>query len=104
MKVFKSTFSTALFAIMTYENGLTTFTPFIHELKIGSRIYSGSEVKSFKLYNGCSSDLKNMKLFSTINNIELFPFSGSILCRAAGAGATLISRNRNIAVIKLKSG
>jgi len=97
-------FHNALLALTLYENGLMVYMPLTSGLKVGNLIFSGITTTSDKKFNGCSLLLKNIKLFSVINNIELYPFSGAILCRSAGVGAILISRINDMSILKLNSG
>ncbi len=93
---------TANIASIIYDNGLFAYIIISENIKLGEKIYSGI----FNMFNksGNTSLLKNVKLFSLINNIELYPSKGSSLCRAAGTSVLLTSFNKNKAVIKLKSG
>jgi len=54
------------------------------------------ELKNFrgKLKNGFAISLKYINLFTIINNIELKPYKGSSLSRAAGASSLLIGKKK----------
>jgi large subunit ribosomal protein L2 len=58
--------------------------------------------KSIK--SGYTCLLDNIKLFSIINNIELYPNRGFSISRSAGSNSLLTSINKNISTLKLKSG
>jgi large subunit ribosomal protein L2 len=47
--------------------------------------------------------IKHIPLFSIISMIELKPFRGSTICRAAGTKCLLIGRKQNLATLKLTS-
>ena len=104
-KIIKDLNRTAFLAGIIYDNGLFSYIISTEGLKIGDKIYSGS----FKNYN---DDLKNgytallgfINLFTIINNIEIKPYSGSILSRSAGTCSLLIAKINNSVLIKLKSG
>lgn len=53
---------------------------------------------------GFALPIYNFSLFSLVNNIELYPFSGSSLIRAAGTSAIIINKYMNYVLVKLKSG
>lgn len=53
---------------------------------------------------GSALPLSYLKLFTVVSNIELYPFSGSVLARAAGAGAILTVQSLDSSVLKFKSG
>jgi len=74
-------------------------------LKIWDRIYSGS-LKNFKhsIQNSYALPLYLINLFSIINNIELYPYSGSSLSRSAGSSALLVGKKKKKIILKLKSG
>jgi len=71
-------------------------------MKIGQQIYSG--ILNIKNKIGYTSLLGNIKLFTIINNIELYPEKGFSLIRAAGCNSILTSLNKEIVTLKLKSG
>jgi large subunit ribosomal protein L2 len=48
--------------------------------------------------------LKNLNLFSLVNNIELYPFKKAELCRAAGTSALVTGKNNNKVFLKLNNG
>lgn len=74
-------------------------------LKIGSKIYSGSFYDEAEVnFIGLSIPLKKIRLFSLINNIEKYPFSGGTITRAAGSCAVLTSKLLDSVTVKLKSG
>lgn len=53
---------------------------------------------------GSALPMHNIPIGSQIFNIELYPYKGAQLCRAAGASAILLSRRNNFVTIKLRSG
>jgi large subunit ribosomal protein L2 len=71
-------------------------------IKVGDKIYSGILNKNINLGYTCL--LNNIRLFTIINNIEIYPGRGFSLSRSAGSSSLLTSINRNIATLKLKSG
>jgi len=105
-KIFKSFYRTSFIGGIIYENGLFSYIILSENLKLGSRIYSGSISKELNDSNiiGNSLILREMKLFSILNNIEDFPYKGGSLIRAAGTSAILTSKFKDKVVLKLKSG
>jgi len=70
-------------------------------------IFSGSFINSKYLdfsKNGSSVPLVYIPLFTIISNVELYPFQGGQLIRAAGTGCILSSKFKNIVTLKLTSG
>ena len=53
---------------------------------------------------GSSTCINNVNLFSIVNSVELFPFSGAKVSRAAGCAATIIGSKKNKFFLKLNSG
>jgi ribosomal protein L2 len=101
-KIIKDTYRTALLGGVIYENGLFAYIILSENINVGQKIYSGV----FNNLNkpGYTSLLKNIKLFATINNIEIYPYKGSTLSRSAGCSALLTSINNDNVTLKLKSG
>lgn len=104
LNIFYNRNYTAFISGVIYENGLFTFMLLTENIKLGNKIYSGSYYNKETNQIGLNINLNYIKLFSLIHNIELFPYSKSILIRAAGGSGLLIKKEFNKAVIKLKSG
>jgi large subunit ribosomal protein L2 len=96
---------TAPIVCILYENGLVAYSVLIDGLKLGSTIFSGY-CGLFLLSNsfGWSVPISNVKLFSLVSNLELYPFSGSKLIRSGGTSGILIGKSDKNAVVKLRSG
>ena len=95
---------TARLALIFYVNSYCAFILLQKNIKINSVIYSGTLLTDDIIQNGFSMPLKHMPLFSNISNIELKPFKGSQLCRAAGTSCMLVGKiNEKIGVLKLSS-
>jgi len=91
-----------------YLNGLITFIILAENWFINKWIYSGYRKFLGTRYNTAKYTssafiLKNIPLFSIISMIELTPYHGSILCRAAGTKCLYIGKKQNKAIIKLQS-
>src|SRR5450432_1529136 len=67
-----------------------------------SYIYKIFKQSSFTAFIGMV--IYDNGLFSVINSVELFPFSGSKLARSAGSSAYIIKKDKNKVFLKLKSG
>jgi large subunit ribosomal protein L2 len=93
---------TAFIGGVIYENGLFTNILLSENIRIGQKLYSGILNKDVKAGYTCL--LANIKLFSIINNVEIYPNKGFALSRSAGSSSLLTSVNKNIATLKLKSG
>lgn len=95
---------TARLALVLYLNSYCAFILLQKNIKINSVIYSGTLLTDDVIQSGYSMLLKYMPLFSNISNIELKPFKGSQLCRAAGTSCMLVGKiNEKIGVLKLNS-
>lgn len=97
---------TARLGLVIYLNSFCSYILLQKNVKIGSVIYSGSSIlKGNVIESGYSLPLKYMPLFSNISNIELKPFIGSTLCRAANTSCILIGKtlDNKKGVLKLNS-
>jgi ribosomal protein L2 len=105
-KIIKCSNRTALIGGIIYENGLFSHIIISETIKLGSKIYSGTNIKNNNDSSiiGNSVILQKIKLFSVVNNIEKYPFSGSSLIRAAGTSAIITTKINNTVMLKLKSG
>src|ERR1700722_4439863 len=104
-KIFRQSSFTAFIGMVIYDNGLISFILLSHGLSKGSRIFSGvayMEKKDFSI--GSSNLVKFFGLFSIVNSVELYPFSGFKLVRAAGCSAYIIKKTKDKAFLKLNSG
>jgi len=93
---------TCLLALIMYENGLFSFITATENLNTNSFIYSGVNPTKNPLI-GWACPVKDINLFTIINNIELKPFKGATLVRAAGTSCLLIGKTKEKALIKLNS-
>lgn len=74
-------------------------------LELNNIIYSGNFfVKKDFLKRGYSLPLKFFGLFSLVSNVELIPYKGSSLIRAAGGSGLLINKKQDKIFLKLRSG
>jgi ribosomal protein L2 len=106
-KIIKSSNFTAFLGGVIYENGLFSYIILSENLKIRSKIYSGSffyKNKDELELIGTTVPLKKIRLFALVNNIEKYPFSGGSLIRSAGSCGILTSKFEDKISLKLKSG
>jgi len=104
-KIIKCSNRTGYLGGIIYENGLFSYILLPEGLKIGSTLYSGNyNLKKDINKIGMTIPLNHIRLFSIINNIELYPFSGGIITRAAGSSAITTTIKKENVIIKLKSG
>ena len=96
---------TGKIGLVLYENGLSSYILLQKNLKTLDTIYSGTVFEK-NIKQGYSLPLKLMPLFSVLSNIERKPFNGGTLCKAAGVGGLLISKefNKKKCILKLNSG
>ena len=91
----------ARIALLEYEGGEKRYIIAPHKLGVGDSVQSGPKAEP---EIGSALPLKNIPLGSTVHNIELTPGRGGQIVRAAGASATLMSRDGGMAQIRLPSG
>jgi len=108
IKILKVPFYSSFLGLIVYQNGLSCYTLLSEQITIGSRIFSGFLLKD-KNHNqvltpGSSVLLSNINLFSNVSNIEIVPYYGGILSRAAGTGFIITSKLQDKVLLKSKSG
>lgn len=91
----------ALLCLIAYSNGILSYIIAPEKIFVGDRILSKDDVL---FNNGNTTYLKNIPIGIKIHNIELKLNQGAQFIRAAGTYATIISKEQNYVVIKLKSG
>jgi len=82
----------AQIALVLYFNSLCSYIIIQKEIFLNDIIYSGTKLCEDSINIGYSMPLQYIPLFSNISNIELRPFSGSSLCRAASTSCLLIGK------------
>lgn len=104
-KIIKDLHRTSFLGAVLYENGLFSYILLSEGLNIGDLIYSGSlNFFGKKIDKGFAVPLNNISLFTIVNNIESYPFGGSIYCRSAGSSCILVGKKKDNIIIKFKSG
>jgi large subunit ribosomal protein L2 len=88
-------------ALLHYVDGEKAYILAPDGLKVGDRVESGAEAPPSV---GNSLPLKRIPLGTAIHNVEMQPGRGGILCRSAGANATLMAREADWAQLTLPSG
>jgi len=91
----------ARLALLHYADGEKRFILAPEGLKEGDRVESGPDVPPTP---GNSLPLSKIPPGTAIHNVELQPGRGGVLCRSAGARATLAARGAGWAQINLPSG
>jgi len=91
----------ARIALLHYVDGEKRYIVAPEGLKQGDRVVSGPDVPAEV---GNCLPLSQIPLGTDIHNIELQPGRGGVLCRSAGASATLAARDAGWAQINLPSG
>jgi large subunit ribosomal protein L2 len=91
----------ARIALLHYVDGEKRYILAPDGLKAGDRVVSGPESPAAV---GNCLPLSNIPLGTDIHNVELQPGRGGVLCRSAGASATLAARDADWAQINLPSG
>lgn len=91
----------ARIALLHYADGEKRYILAPAGLEQGKQVMSGPDAPPTV---GNCLPLRSIPLGMTIHNIELQPGRGGVLCRSAGAGATLAAREADWAQINLPSG
>jgi len=94
---------TARLAVLIYVNSFSSYILLQKNVKFNSILYSGTLLCEEPLINGYSVMLQYIPLFSIISNIELKPFKGSTLCRAANTSCLLIGKIADKGILQLNS-
>jgi len=102
-KILTDVYRTANIGGIIYSNGLFAYIILSENISLGKLIFSGINNENDTV--GYTLLLNNVKLFSIINNIELYPNKGFSLSRAAGSSCILTSmQDKDTVTLKLKSG
>ncbi len=91
----------ARIALLHYVDGEKRYILAPAGLEVGRKVMSGPEAD---ILVGNSLPLKNIPAGTVVHNIELKPGKGGQMARSAGAQAQLVSREGDIALLKLPSG
>lgn len=87
-------------ALLNYADGEKRYIICPNNLKVGDTIYSGPQA-DIKIGN--CLPLKNIPTGTVIHNIELKPGKGAQMVRSAGAGAQLMAKEGDYALVRLPS-
>jgi large subunit ribosomal protein L2 len=92
--------------LILYKNGLTCLIILSNGFLLGEDLYSGVLENNNLMvkHTGWAVPLLNINLFTTINNIELVPYYGAKIAKAAGSSGILIGKFLDKALVKLGSG
>ncbi len=91
----------ARIALLHYADGEKRYILAPDGLKVGTTVHNGPDAPPEV---GNCMPLVNMPLGTAIHNVEMLPGRGGVLCRSAGASATLVARESDWAQINLPSG
>src|SRR6266567_8582345 len=91
----------ARIALLHYLDGEKRYIIAPLGLKVGDKVMAGPEAD---IKPGNALPLKNIPTGTTIHNIELMKGRGGQMVRGAGAGAQLMAKEGNYALIRLPSG
>ena len=91
----------ARLALLHYRDGEKRYILAPLGLRVGDTVVSGPTAD---ILPGNALPIRNIPAGTTIHNIELQPGKGGQLCRSAGTGAQLVSKDGEMAHVKLPSG
>ena len=91
----------ARLALLHYKDGEKRYIIQPDGLKVGMTVSSGPTAD---ILVGNALPLKNMPAGTVVHNIELRPGKGGQMARSAGSQAQLVSKENDIALLKLPSG
>jgi len=98
-------YRSAFIGLILYDNGLFSNIILSETTKLGHNLFSGVvPANKYAFSKSSSFSLNHIPLFSLVNNVEVKPFFGSSLSRAAGVSAVVTSNVNNIITLKLRSG
>src|SRR5215470_10869524 len=92
---------TARIALLYYADGEKRYILQPDGLKVGQKVMSGPEAD---ILVGNALPLKNIPQGTMVHNVELRPGKGAQMARSAGSQAQLISKEGDVALLKLPSG
>jgi len=90
----------ARIALLNYTDGEKRYILHPNNLKIGDIVYSGF---SSSLAIGNTLPLSEIPLGTSIHNIELIPYRGGQIVRAAGTAAKILAKEGNYVTLRLPS-
>src|SRR5438445_8520150 len=91
----------ARIALLNYADGEKRYILQPDGLKVGMKIMSGPTAD---ILIGNALPLKNIPAGTVVHNVELRPGKGAQMARSAGAQVQLVSREGEVALLKLTSG
>ncbi len=91
----------ARIALIGYVDGEKRYIIAPDDLKVGDKIISGENVDAL---NGNALPLRNIPIGTFVHNIELKPYGGGKLARAAGTSVQLLAKEGNYAQLRMSSG
>ena len=94
---------TAFIALLKYNDGISSYIIAPHKLKVGDKIIS-SRTNEVDIKVGNSMPLSVIPIGTIIHNIELKPFRGGAVARAAGSYCQLVGKDGGYALVKMQSG
>jgi large subunit ribosomal protein L2 len=105
LRISYDSFRSAFLGLLLYNNGLVSYIILSNDIFVGNFVYSGIYSDAILVKDlGWAVPLSSISLFSVISNIELEPYKGAKLARSAGVSCILTGREKNKAIIKLRSG
>src|SRR3981081_991406 len=88
-------------ALLAYADGEKRYILQPEGLKVGQKVMSGPDAD---ILVGNALPLKNIPQGTVVHNVELRPGKGAQMARSAGAQVQLISKEGDVALLKLPSG
>jgi len=119
LKISYDPFRSSKIALVLYDNGLMGYILAATGLEVSSVVFSGDSLEIAKqcflnygeknvyelMYNiGNAYPLALLPLGTMVNSVELYPYAGSQLVRAAGSSALFYKKSDTHAYLKLSSG
>lgn len=92
---------TARLAKIVYRDGEKRYMLAPLGLEIGQTVTSGQNAE---IKTGNSLPLKNIPMGTVVHNVEIVPGKGGQIARSAGAGAQLMAKEGQYAILKMPSG
>jgi large subunit ribosomal protein L2 len=90
----------ARIALLHYTDGEKRYILHPNNLKVGDKVNSGSRIS---ISIGNALPLSDIPLGTTVHNIELIPYHGGQIVRAAGTSAKILAKEGNYVTLRLPS-
>lgn len=107
VKLEHDAFRTGTIALIFYQTGFLSYVALPDGYSPGDKLkfsHTYERVGPEALFAGNALALSDILEGSFVFNVEIWPYKGAQICRAAGAYAVLLSKRNGFVTLKLRSG